>query len=61
MGRRLFRFKERGLGMYNIIKDLLEVCGHTFKMRPVSKIVHFSLAIFSCIVAVWVRQRIRFK
>lgn len=47
--------------MHSMIKDLLEVCGHTSKMKPVSLSVGFPLAISSCTGVVWVRQRIGFN
>ena len=34
--------KVKGLGVYSVIKDPLEVCGHTFKMKAISTNVLFS-------------------
>lgn len=47
--------------MYSMIKNPLEVCGDAFKMKPVSMIVFFPLALFSCIVVVQVWQRFGFN
>lgn len=51
----------KGLGVYGMIKDPLEVCGHTFKMKAISMNVCFPLAIFSCTGVIQVRQRIGFN
>lgn len=47
--------------MYSMIKNPREVCGNAFKMKPVSMIVFFPLAVFSCIGVVQVRKRIGFN